>query len=221
MIMHWRFLEQLALAVPLCLVAAVVALPADDMGKVPGIYETDPDGMETRVSEDKLYTFEKDVRNLLRRKDAPNEIIVVATSPPLELDMNLRSDPDVIREILMVSIYGDRAELKWVDGYGRNRHELKLSTKQIESIRRFVSDSGADKLPPLNAVRVVRGREETCINGTAHVYLHLTSTAGRRVYINNPPRPEDGYPRDEPIWKYTKIVDFFNGLKPATASAGK
>jgi hypothetical protein len=212
----WVCSLRVACAIVVGLVAVAVGNAADDLAKAPGIYETDPYGTAKRVTDDKLYTFEKDVRSHLSRKDAPTEIIVFATSPPIEMYMNLRGDPHVIREMLTISLYGDRGDLTWFDEYGERHGERKLSASQIQTIRNFIADNKVDNQPPLDATRTVNRTERVVIHGTEHVYVHLGRKSARRVRINNPPvKGESDYPADDPSWKYRKIVDFFNGLKPA------
>lgn len=199
------------------LIGFVIAAGSSSAQQVnsPTIYVNDSRGAVTRVDDSALYTFERKALRIMAAEDGPDEMLVLATSASADFFLDLQGERDQIREILIVSLNGAQGELQWLDDYGKKRNPRQLSPEQVESIRSFVSVNMVDRFAPLESTRIVSGKEEQVVGGTAHVYLHLDSKAGRRVYINNPPLPEDDYPPDERFWKYSKIVDFFRDLRPA------
>jgi hypothetical protein len=204
------------------LVAAAIESPAADSAAPPSIHKCDSIGTDKVIPERSLYSFELNARKRFAEKDAPDDVIVFARSSPIEFRVDLDRMPDSIEEVLVVSISGDHGELEWSFDYGEKHEKRKLSKQEVRAIRQFISNNAVDKLPPLEASRVVRGEERIVLDGINYVYVHLNAKSGRRVNINNPPeKGESEYPADDPSWKYSKVVDFFNGLKPKGKVADK
>jgi hypothetical protein len=205
-----------------CVIIATTGRAGDDMTASPTVYENDSHGAARALAERNLYRFELAARKRFEQKDAPDEIVVLASSSPIDFHIDLNRMPDSIENVLNISISRDRGKLERITDYGNKREEHELSKDQVEAIRKFIADNEVDKMPPLEALRTVRGKQRAVLDGTNYVYLHLNARSGTRVNINNPPtKGFSDYPPDDPSWKHREVVDFFKGLKPAEPSAGK
>lgn len=76
----------------------------------------------------------------------------------------------------VVEVRGSVAMLCWYSDRARSRTRL-LSPHEIDELRRFVDDHKVDALPPL---------ETNVMDGMQYEYVHLSPTANRRVFMNNP-----------------------------------
>jgi tetratricopeptide (TPR) repeat protein len=175
---------------------------------LPAISYTDDKGKLCTVEECDLPDFERELRERFARKDAPDELLALATTEVLAI-AELHGQP---RELLEIAIYGGEADLRWfVHGTKAYWFERSLSAADVDSIRKFIAAEKVDDLRGFS--------DRQCVGGTAHRYLHLTARTGRRVDMANPPdsppSAEDlkRFPRGDPAWKYADLVALFDKFK--------
>ena len=208
------FMSRVFLALALCGALVSSTSAKDPPPNPPAIFQNDSNNMLKRIEDKHLFTFEKELQKQFVGK-GPDEVFALATSGSFDFILDLFDKPATPEELLIIAVYGKRIELRWSPDHGKNQHRRELVAEEIDFIRKFVSKEKVDGLPLLGSTRVIDGKERVVVGGTIHVYLHLNKRSGIRVLINNPPtRGEDKYPPDDPVWKYTKVVDFFNTFKP-------
>ena len=189
----------------------IIAAPVDaqrDTAKLPVIITRDLLGEDRRIQPEQLYDFEINLRNRFARAEAPDEIFALASSSVRDFYYWTSGAP---RELLIVCIYGDEAELELYVNYEEDRHfHRKLNAVDVKSIRDFVSTNNTDRLPHL--VWPWPPSTANIVGGTACIYVHLDVRKGRRVFIHSPPSLQDEdqrdeFPQDNLIWQFPKLID--------------
>jgi hypothetical protein len=209
--------EHFILLLSLALCSVLVA--STNESELP-IFQFDANGRQNRVESKNLFTLEKMLRKQIVGTDAPDEIFAFAASGSFDFLLDLADEPVTFEELMVITVRGRAAELRWSSDRGKTCMRRKLTEDEIKRIRAFVADERVDQLPLLGATRTIDGKEENVVGGTVCVYLHLSQKVGRRVLINNPPtRDDDKIASEDPVWKYTKIVEFFNALKQTEVPA--
>lgn len=193
---------------------------AGDEQPLPDVIVSDSAGRARRVSDENVYTFERDLQRLVAMPRGPKEIFALVSSAAVDLLVPGGDRPDEAREMLIVLVFENGGEARWLTEYGEKQRQWRLDAEQVKAIRDFVREHRVDELPPLDVPRKVGGKTTMVVGGTVHVYLHVGSKECRRVYINNPPRKgEQDAPADDPGWKHAEIVEFFERLKNAHRAA--
>ncbi|MGA2032888.1 MAG: hypothetical protein ABSG68_11560 [Thermoguttaceae bacterium] len=164
------------------------------------------------LGEDDLCGYQRDLRQQFARKDAPDEILALATTSASDLILLPWAEPE---ELFEVFIYAQRGELRWFTNGSTQRYFWRqVGAEEVRSIRSFVASSKLDSLPSLDQTRIVDGKTIVLVHGTAHVLLRITARGGVRTTIFNPPSHDEcsSRPPGDSLCRYTKVIDFFRTL---------
>jgi hypothetical protein len=205
----------LTTAVAVFLIGRVWA--SEDRNCLPKVIVNGPNGTTKQIAEDKVYSFEQDLRKWVACDNGPDEIVALATSAAADLLSPGGEKPDAVRAMVIVAISGDGGELRSISDYGEKKSRRKLSRTELKKLREFMKDEKVDTLPPLVVPRVIDGKDTMIVGGTIHVFVHLKKTSCLRIFMDNPPiHGEKFTPPDDPSWKYAKVVRFFQEMKNKT-----
>ena len=169
------------------------------------------------VDDSKLFAFEQAELKRFGGGGKDEEVFLFASSP----SSIILSEPAKVkspRKLLVLVVNGDKGTLRSESDFGEKRSQRDLTADEVRAIQKFAKTSGADDLERLEWARKVGGKGPLLYvaHGTQYVYLHLSSASARRVWINNPPVVGDTeYAPDDPLWKYSKVVDFLSGFSKA------
>jgi hypothetical protein len=186
-----------------------LAIAEEEGQRAPAIFANDAQGMRVGVAKSRLCNFELDLLAQFGVSQAPDEVFVLAADRPGKILLPEYGFP-VARTVILIR--GKTGELRKYDGDDEVRYFRRtVSEKEIEAIRKFISENGIDDLPELGATRRgTNGEETTTIGGGEYLYLHLTRSDGRRVLMNNPPTEDTDAPAEDIAWRYSKLVAFLS-----------
>ena len=202
-------LLSLCLSLGVCLLFAAPAWAQKPACTLPAIVYN---GSAKEIAENDLLGLQKFPREQFARKDAPDEMFVLAEEPVGDYLCDPCEQP---RTLWQFSVYGREGELRcFANGMTERYFHRRLSAEEVDSIRTFVSDNQVDSLPALGQRRTVAGKEDLNVGGTAWFYLRMSAERGLCIPMMNPPclGEKTWYPAADPIWKYARLIDFFEKL---------
>jgi hypothetical protein len=164
------------------------------------------------LTDSDLSDYQQDFRNEFARKDAPDEVLALATMSASDLILTPWVEPNELIEVL---VYGERGELRFFSHCTRTRYFWReLSADEVRSIRAFVRANRVDSLKSLGQMRGDGGKTVVNIHGTAHVLVRMNAVSGIRTTVFNPPSHNELLRRrpGDPLSVYTKLIDFFQAL---------
>lgn len=167
------------------------------------------DGSIGTVSEETLYSIERDARRAFSPKEnRPKVVIAMVTDTVGNIRLDLQGKLSKYDERIFIEIFSDKGHLSWHQECGKKSGSRTLSKEECHTLIAEIDGLKAGELQYLSPIRATVEGEEQIIGGGASVFLRMDDKKGERIYMNNPPLYGDNkYADSSTIWIYTRLIE--------------